>query len=145
MLIFLSGLLRRTSGPNSVTLPDPVKTSIRAALERGGELVYTRGLLRKGVGLCHGVAGSVFALLSLHIVDMGGKMYWFVRALHLAHLATEYEALTQAGEMCVPDRKYSLYEGAAGMCCAWAEVLARLEGAKVDSRQVGMPGYDDLL
>lgn len=53
---------------------------------------------------------------------------YFLRAIHLAQLTTTYETLTHKGEMRTPDRPYSLYEGIAGMCCAWAEVLRRLDG-----------------
>ncbi|EUB55384.1 LanC-like protein [Echinococcus granulosus] len=34
--------------------------------ERGGEVIWERGLLTKGCGLCHGSAGSGYALLSLY-------------------------------------------------------------------------------
>ena len=57
--------------------------------------------------------------------------------------------------MYVPDRPYSLFEGVAGMCCAWVEVLRRLDGLSSPSvvggvemigRSVGsgMPAYDDF-
>lgn len=116
--------------------------------------MYERGLLRKGVGLCHGVSGSVYALLAVSdVLDTRNNTNrdespescttWFMRAAHLAQLATAYEKLTSKGEMRVPDRPYSLYEGAAGMCCAWAEVLRRITGMEGSGR--GMPGYDDLL
>ena len=190
MLILFSKLLRRedTSG---LTLPEALRDAMRDALARGAELVYECGLLRKGVGLCHGVAGSVYTLLAVsdvldspspelpsdqpeaspvrvtrsnsHRQEHGSfdvqKMYWFSRAFHLAYLATSYRKLTQRGEMRSPDRPVSLYEGLAGMCCAWAEVLKRLDelcgsassdDSEKQDRQVvgkrgrGMPGYDDL-
>ena len=43
---------------------------------------------------------------------------WFVRAMHLAHLACVYQRLEARGEMGTPDRPYSLYAGVAGMVCA---------------------------
>lgn len=76
--------------------------------------------------------------------------YWLVRAVHLADLATGYAAFTQEGEMRGPDHPYSLYEGLAGMCCAWAELDLRLSGGRESGnggggpRRGGMPGYDDL-
>lgn len=32
----------------------------------GGNVVWTRGLLRKGCGLCHGTAGGGYALLEIY-------------------------------------------------------------------------------
>lgn len=112
--------------------------------------MYRHGLLRKGVGICHGVAGSVYALIAISdILDhhstnpgqMPNKKY-LSRAVHLAHMATIYETFTANGEMTTPDRPLSLYEGLAGMCCAWTEVLLRLEGKRNLYR--GIPGFDDL-
>ena len=38
---------------------------------RGGEAVWSRGLLKKGLGLCHGVAGNVYTFL--HIYQATGE------------------------------------------------------------------------
>jgi hypothetical protein len=72
---------------------------------------------------------------------------YLLKALHLAHLATSHSALTSSGEMRVPDRPWSLYEGMAGMCCAWADVLSRCEAGEEKFTGRGgssMPGFDDL-
>ncbi|KAJ8488071.1 hypothetical protein ONZ51_g3790 [Trametes cubensis] len=194
-LIFFSALLRRAAqSPETCPLSPTLRETIVATMKRAGELVYTRGFLRKGVGLCHGVGGSVYALLavsevldsplpthttpashphslshslSLHHKDTSATVDahellqhkpWLMRAVHLADLATGYQAMTQKGQMAVPERPYSLYEGVAGMCCAWAEVLMRLpsgvngsgngsgangNGEKWQGRG-GMPGFDDI-
>jgi hypothetical protein len=99
-------------------------------------------VLRKGVGLCHGVGGSVYALLSAsQILDSGASDGENARrAIHLALVAADWGALTDAGEMSTPDRPWSLYEGLAGMCCAWADVL-RVTGGRA---ALGMPGYADI-
>ena len=128
------------------SLPRNVEDSARVALSRGGKLVYDKGLLRKGVGLCHGVGGTVYALLAVSdVLDAGltdpSEWSWFLRAVHIAQLAASYERLTKKGEMSIPDRPNSLYEGVAGMCCAWAEVLRRMDGRRSGE---GMPGYNDL-
>ncbi|KAI0635461.1 hypothetical protein C8Q77DRAFT_1217277 [Trametes polyzona] len=206
-LMLLSTLLRRAAlSPEACPLPDNLRTSIVAAMTRAGDLVYERGLLRKGVGLCHGVGGSVYALLAVsdaldahqpaahpdsptassptptthtskplsharslaHSLSLSHhshaahdpsaqemqrepeKHRWLLRAAHLAELAAGYQSLTQKGEMRVPERPYSLYEGIAGMCCTWSEVLMRLpngnghgNGAE-EKRRGGMPGFDDI-
>ncbi len=36
------------------------------AAQRCGEVVWQRGLLKKGCGLCHGVAGNAYTFLRLH-------------------------------------------------------------------------------
>ena len=147
MLILLSTLLRQHVSP---ALPEPLARAARPALERGARFVHAHGLLRKGVGLCHGVAGSVYALLAVSdALDPGPdtanaglkEQTWLRAAAHLAHCACAYERLTARGEMRTPDRPYSLYECIAGMCCAWADVVARIDGRKGS----GMPGYDDLV
>ncbi|THH26889.1 hypothetical protein EUX98_g7298 [Antrodiella citrinella] len=144
VLIFLCKILRLNHGSSPVTIPDTLAQSTQIALIRGGELVYNRGLLRKSVGLCHGVAGSVYALLAISsVLDSDSAEHqgmWLKRAVHLALLATTYREMEGSGEMRVPDRPYSLYEGVAGMCCAWADVWRLLAGEKMG----GMPGYDDL-
>ncbi|KAF9461551.1 hypothetical protein BDZ94DRAFT_1263373 [Collybia nuda] len=83
----------------------------------------------------------------------GEYLQW---SAHLAHLTTTHASLVARGEMGVPDRPLSLYEGLAGMCCAWALVLWRISRQSPDRPEIehedgedkvlrgGMPGYDDL-
>ncbi|TFK17167.1 hypothetical protein FA15DRAFT_711068 [Coprinopsis marcescibilis] len=145
-VILLSTMIRLQSTEHSYfKLDDDLQAQLRTSIQRGADVIYERGLLRKGLGLCHGVAGSVYALLSASCVldqDAANTPY-FKKAIHLAHLATQVDKFVQDGAMKVPDRPWSLYEGMSGMCCAWAEVLQRLsKGSRTGSN---MPGYDDLL
>lgn len=108
-------------------------------------MVYHHGLLRKGLGICHGIAGSVYALLAasaaFHALgDTQQEEKAFGRAVHLALLTTSYEQFERDGEMRVPDREVSLYEGLAGMCCAWKAALALLSG---DKEAGGVPGFSE--
>lgn len=65
-LMLFSALLRRAAlSPSACPLSSQLRPAIVTATTRGGDLVYARGLLRKGVGLCHGVGGSVYALLAI--------------------------------------------------------------------------------
>jgi len=129
-LILLSTLLRRApSIGGDMKLSSALRDDIISSIERGAALVYSHGFLRKGVGLCHGVAGSIFALLAVSDT-LPSNLNYFRQAVHLAHLATGYNELTRRGKMRTPDRKWSLYEGTAGMCCAWGEVLRRMEDGK---------------
>ena len=152
-IILLSTLLRRApSIEGSAQLSHTLRDKIVASLHRGAALVHTRGFLRKGVGLCHGVAGSVFALLTASdalSADPTQSAVYFQQAVHLAHLATKYAELTRSGEMRTPDSKWSLYEGTAGMCCAWGEIAQRMgdcgtSGACERRIGCGMPAFDDL-
>ena len=152
--MLLSTVLRRSLSPRDrLSIEHDLQEQLIESMRLGGRLVYRHGLLRKGVGICHGVAGSVYALLTVSDIldhhsanpakpDQTPKKKYLIRAVHLAHLATSYESLTANGDMSTPDRPWSLYEGMAGMCCAWVEVLLRLEEKRGLYR--GMPGYDDL-
>ncbi|KAJ6551600.1 hypothetical protein B0H19DRAFT_1158231 [Mycena capillaripes] len=159
ILLLLSTVLRCATTASA----GPLLGKVIASAQAGASLVYRHGLLSKGVGLCHGVGGSVFALLALSdVLDpvrtkdsktsksnatqlANDEIYYLARAVHLAQLAANHETLTARGEMVVPDHPWSLYEGMAGMCCAWAEVLRRLnlkQGRPCD--RSGMPGFDDV-
>ncbi len=52
------------------------------AAGRSGEAVWSRGLLKKGPGACHGVSGSAYALLALYRATHNPM--WLHRALHFA-------------------------------------------------------------
>ncbi|KAL0566997.1 hypothetical protein V5O48_015000 [Marasmius crinis-equi] len=157
-LLLLSRTLQvSTNNPETIRISPTTQTRLISSLRAGASLVYRHGLLRKGIGLCHGIAGSIYALLAAAdaialVPEDGNKRnagYYFGRAVHLAELATDFEALTKDGKMNVPDRPLSLFEGLAGMCCAWGEVCDRVEGASSRSEKwyrprSGMPGFDDL-
>lgn len=128
-------------------------------LGSGARLIYTRGLLRKGVGLCHGIGGNVYALLAASdILDSSSsdsasstierlsknELKYFAKAAHMAYLGTFHKDGSVLPEMRIPDHPYSLYEGMAGMCCLWAEVLCRMETRGPTRIKSGFPGYDDL-
>ena len=49
-----------------------------AAAVTAGEAVWRRGLLRKGLGLCHGTAGNGYSLLQLY--QATGDRNWLYRA-----------------------------------------------------------------
>ncbi|KAF7349946.1 Lanthionine synthetase c family protein [Mycena venus] len=91
-----------------------------APVQTGAGLIYRHRLLSKGVGLCHGVGGSIFALLAVSdVLDLARTKkskpsksnaaqsnevnYYLVRAVHLAQLAASHETLTANGEMGILD------------------------------------------
>ncbi|KDR70227.1 hypothetical protein GALMADRAFT_892453 [Galerina marginata CBS 339.88] len=145
VVILLSMALRILHDHEDAIAMDGIEHKLRQSLQLGASLVYKNGLLRKGVGLCHGVAGSVYALLAVsNALDTSSDRRFFSKAVHLAFLATLHEDLTSSDEMTIPDHPWSLYEGLAGMCCAWAEILSRLDSNDPRRSVCGFPGYNDF-
>uniref|UniRef100_A0A3B4US37 LanC lantibiotic synthetase component C-like 2 (bacterial) n=1 Tax=Seriola dumerili TaxID=41447 RepID=A0A3B4US37_SERDU len=69
------------------------------------EVIWQRGLLRKGYGICHGTAGNGYAFLSLYKVTQDKK--YLYRACKFAEWCLDYGT-----HGCrIPDRPYSLFEG----------------------------------
>lgn len=215
LMLFCRALRHPSASKYTHILPE-----LTRAIDKAASLVYRHGLLRKGLGACHGVAGSVFALLTCARLYLHPPAAWakgkapawathtrmnsggsvssdrsmdtpraitptiaplltplasrsplipsrtpllpptplptpaasddleakgrkaLSRAVHLAHLVLSPDVFAK---MFVPDRPHSLYEGLAGMCCAWAAVLAALRGCGAKEGCWGMPGYDDLI
>jgi len=88
-----------------------------AAAKKAGHLVWQRGLLKKGGGLCHGTAGNGYALL--HINQVTGEPLWLYRATCFAQWCMN---LSRA-DMRLPDRPLSLFEGLAGTSYFLHEML----------------------
>lgn len=84
---------------------------------RAGEMVWERGLLRKGPGICHGVAGSGYVFLLLY--RLSGELRW----LHRARQFAEFMFTDEFKAARTPDCPYSLYEGLAGTACFLADLL----------------------
>lgn len=84
---------------------------------RCGELTWQQGLLRKGPGICHGIAGSGYVFLLLY--RLTGNEQHFHRALCFAGFMQTAE-FRQAR---TPDSPYSLYEGIAGTICFLTDLM----------------------
>jgi len=78
------------------------------AARKAGDLVWQRGLIKKGPGLCHGVAGNGYAFL--HLYQVTGEDAWLYRAAMYGEWLTELNRPDQN----IPDRPLSLFEGIAG-------------------------------
>ncbi|ANQ08657.1 G-protein coupled receptor [Plasmodium coatneyi] len=103
-------------------------------LEKMGLLIWERGLLYKGMGLCHGIPGNGIAFLYLY--KHTGDRNWYIKALKYALFCIKHFDRFYG----VPDRPNSLFEGYAGLVVFLNFVL------KPDSTY--FPGYDippDLL
>ncbi|GLV43553.1 uncharacterized protein CBL_04095 [Carabus blaptoides fortunei] len=86
--------------------------------EKCAELVWIKGLLRKGPGICHGVAGNGYVFLLLY--RLTNDLKYIHRAMAFAQFLDADEFKTQAR---TPDYPYSLYEGIAGTACYLADIM----------------------
>ncbi|XP_033331853.1 glutathione S-transferase LANCL1 isoform X1 [Megalopta genalis] len=73
-----------------------------------GEVIWKRGLLKKGYGICHGVAGNAYAFLCLFQQTKDIKHLY--RACKFAEWCIDYGTHQTRS----PDRPFSLFEGLAG-------------------------------
>ncbi|XP_037076149.1 lanC-like protein 2 [Pollicipes pollicipes] len=84
---------------------------------QSADLVWARGLLRKGYGLCHGTAGNAYTFLHLHQLTQDPRDLY--RACRFAEWCSEY-----GRHGCrTPDRPVSLFEGIAGTVYFLADLL----------------------
>ncbi|KAF7465631.1 hypothetical protein GHT09_003953 [Marmota monax] len=81
------------------------------------DVIWHRGLLRKGYGICHGTSGNGYSFLSLYHVTKDKK--YLYRACKFAEWCLDYGA-----HGCrIPDRPYSLFEGMAGAIHFLSDIL----------------------
>lgn len=99
------------------------------AARRAAEHVWRFGLLRKGSGICHGIAGNAYSFLALHRVTSDRRQ--LDRALHFARLSWSAR-VTRA--QAAPDRPWSLYEGQLGTLCFYRDCL--------DPAQARFPAFE---
>lgn len=87
------------------------------ACKKCADLTWEKGLLRKGPGICHGVAGSGYVFLLLYRLTKD-SLY-----LHRALAFANFLSTDEFKEARTPDSPYSLYEGWAGTACFLADLL----------------------
>ncbi|XP_076758502.1 glutathione S-transferase LANCL1 isoform X1 [Xylocopa sonorina] len=73
-----------------------------------GEVIWSRGLLKKGYGICHGVAGNAYTFLCLF--QQTKDIKYLYRACKFAEWCMDYGT----HQIRSPDRPFSLFEGLAG-------------------------------
>ena len=138
------------------------------AIRLGSERVWEEGLLSKGGGLFHGIAGNAWPWLALHDAFENDKNeavavsdgiaeknrisgdYFLSKALAFLLEATKTQPFnTESDKYRMPDKPYSLYEGLAGTISAWAEacviLVARLRKMDLDKESGGKSWKEDEL
>lgn len=96
-------------------------TFLRHAVEAAEQVVWTRGLLKKGLGLCHGIGGN--ALVLLEVYRATHDRVWLYRCLHFLDFG-----IVHANELIgVPDDPLSFVNGVAGFVTALAIVHREMD------------------
>lgn len=85
---------------------------------KAGEVVWQKGLLLKGPGICHGIAGNGYVFMLLHRLTHNDK--YLYRAKMFADFMTTEQFQKDAR---LPDNPESLYEGTAGTVCFLSDLL----------------------
>ena len=129
----------------------------------GSKVIWPRGLLRKGVGLCHGISGNAYCLLALgrpnrgepddyHRTDKSHRthqplqddpMFFMKQACYFAAFSLEKWANLES----VPDHPYSAFEGAGGLALLMMDLgsLTHKNNKGIDDvglRDARFPLYD---
>lgn len=84
--------------------------------ERAADVVWERGLLKKGYGLCHGIAGNAYSFLVLYQETQNEKY------LHRAACFADFCCAYGSHGCRIADTPYSLFEGMAGTLYFLAEI-----------------------
>ncbi|TPX58144.1 hypothetical protein SpCBS45565_g08072 [Spizellomyces sp. 'palustris'] len=110
------------------------------AAKLAADVVWEKGLLRKGVGLCHGISGNAYVFLHLYLLT-NERLFWD-RAVKFAEFILQWEDLTRRHVLLVPDHPWSLFEGLGGAVMLWNDILEiSSEGG---GESVGFPAFMDV-
>ncbi|KAI3379101.1 hypothetical protein SNEBB_007993 [Seison nebaliae] len=76
-----------------------------------GELIWKKGLLKKGPGLCHGISGNGY--MFLYLFKLTSNVIWLERG----KMFSQFLFSETFKEARIPDRPFSLFEGWCGALC----------------------------
>jgi len=113
---------------------------LKAAL-KAGEIIWQRGILYKGNGLCHGITGNALPLHTLYRAIGDEKWRYRSRMLIDASWDKEIQEIVKnhdsPGRLAagVPDTPYSLMEGMGGTAVVYASLMGKED-------EVKFPGYE---
>ena len=105
-------------------------------------VILSKGLLRKGIGLCHGISGNAYCFLSVYNAESrrgvkNNTTYtpkksaqepneWLIYAYTFANFALDHLDELELR----PDRPFSLYEGLAGLLCLLLDLVDLKQGVE---------------
>ncbi|CAG9539667.1 unnamed protein product [Cercopithifilaria johnstoni] len=81
-------------------------------------LIWQKGILMKGPGICHGAAGSGYAFLLFHRLTNEQRYLDCARCIAKAFCSEDFRRRART-----PDRPYSLFEGISGTLCFMCDLL----------------------
>ena len=102
---------------------------ILRSLDEALRAIWERGILKKGFGLCHGIAGSGYAFLMMYRYTEADehlyRAYKMAEAIHSDEIKKETDLYIdrQRYVVGVPNHPYSLMEGLAGTICYHCDLL----------------------
>ncbi len=105
--------------------------------KRAGECIWQRGLLRKGVGLCHGIGGN--GLVLLHLYQATGEEIWLTRGSVFARFAMRHCTVKQSALVVEPDDPWGLVNGIGGLVCLLAALKHVLSHPREAQRRIHVP------
>ena len=109
-----AGVVYCIAKANLVWKDDKYLNSCRLSSDK----VWNKGLIKKGPGICHGIAGNGYVHLLLYRLTNEDK--YLYRALKFAEFLENQEFKSKARK---PDNPFSLYEGLAGTVCFLIDLL----------------------
>jgi len=115
-----------------------------------GELIWKKGILKKGFSLCHGICGNAYCLYALY--KFSNQKVWLERFLDFLFLVfnnsldkiiSEYDDRSRY-IIGTADTPYSLMEGIGGIICLISDFLSTLQSQNNDNNldYVFFPGYE---
>lgn len=90
------------------------------------EVIWRHGLLKKGLGLCHGISGNAYCFLELYRITKNAERD-LNRAFHFAKFGLNYDNPKYGFN--TPDTPYSLFEGLSGSICFSVDLLSNPNSA----------------
>ncbi|KAG2383653.1 hypothetical protein C9374_004324 [Naegleria lovaniensis] len=116
------------------------ETSYVDSVKRASHCLWIYGLLKKGLGLCHGIFGNLFPFLQLY-TTLHDEEYLY-KAIRFAQFGCE----NQSALISTPDHPLSLFEGIAGSVIVLDGLVRCMDcyqgGSVPSSTLIHMPGFD---
>lgn len=109
----------------------------RAAAEKAADTAWERGLVVKGLMLCHGISGNTY--MQLRLAQLLGEKKYVYRALQFQRFVMSYPPLYDLDLMRRPTpNPYNMYTGSwESAVMLWSDLLATAN----DPAQARMPAY----